>query len=180
MTRIFRLALVCALLAAALAGTAYAATRRVPPNDPALLIQNTSTPLPGNTKALDSVLTASSTVKYKLLVIEETGGEDMTAYLDRVAADWQMPGHDQLLLVVFTKASYDIRFFMGADFRSKGLDVQEMLGYVRTFYFSKVRAGDPAGGLADYISVVNARMTRTSAEGFDARAALPQASPAKN
>lgn len=70
--------------------------------------------LPGDAKALEQALQAASPVKYKVLVIDSTEGED----LDRVAESWGQPKADTLLLVLFTQDNYDLRFYMGANFRA--------------------------------------------------------------
>ncbi|HLN62935.1 MAG TPA: hypothetical protein VK464_15440 [Symbiobacteriaceae bacterium] len=164
MMRTLKIAVVAVAATAVLAGVTYAATRPVPEQQPAVALQNPNgLALPGDMKALDLALQAQGPVKYKVLVIDSTDGEDKTAYLDRVAAEWQNPAADTLLLIIFTQDHYDIRFYMGANFRAKGVTVDEMLGMVRSQYFAGVRKGDVAGGLTSLIGAVNQRMSGGSA-----------------
>ncbi len=159
MIRSIRIAAVTVLTTAMLAGVAYAAMRPVPQNQPSAHLQNPAVlSLPGDVNRLEQVLQAPGPVNYKVLVIDSTDGEDKTAYLDRVAGEWNHPGADTLLLVLFTADNYDIRFFMGANFRANGVTVEEMLGLVRSQYFTGVRLGDVAGGLVSLVEAVNQRM----------------------
>jgi hypothetical protein len=164
MIRPIKVILVAGLIASTLTGVTYAATRAVP-DDAKVTIQNTTAAeLPGDRAALDAALTAPSPVKYKVLVIDAVDGEDKTTYLDRVAENWGQPAADTLLLVVFTQDNYDIRFYMGANFRARDVSGAEMLGLVRGQYFAKVRKADPAGGLADLIVAVNKRLSAAPAD----------------
>lgn len=112
----------------------------------------------GNTDALKLALGESTTVKYRLVVVIDTDGGDRTQYLDRLVAEQGQPAGDELLLVVFPKAGYDIRFAMGAIFRQKQVTVEELLGMVRSAYLPEVRKGDPAAGLAALVREVNRRV----------------------
>jgi len=162
MNRSIKVAVAAALATVLLAGVTYAAASRpVPQNQPQAVIQNTTAvSLPGNTAALEQALgtAAPGPVTYKVLVIDSTEGEDKTDYLDRVAGEWGQPGASTLLLVIYTQDNYDIRFYMGANFRANGVTVDEMLGYVRTLYLPKARVKDAAGGLADLVNTANVRM----------------------
>jgi len=147
-------------------GVAYAAGRPVPENVPGVAVQNTTGgQLPGNTAALEAALSATGPVKYKILVVDSTEGEDLTAYLDRVAAEWGVPGPDTLYLILYAGDNFNIRFYMGANFRTAGVDVDEMLSLVRTHYLAGKRGGDVAGALADLIGAVNQRMDGWAAAG---------------
>lgn len=159
MFRTVKVALAALGVTAVLAGAAYAAPRVIPEQLPAVALQNPANlALPGDVKALEAALAASGPVKYKVLVVDATEGEDLTAYLDRVAAEWQQPAQDTLLLVLFTQENYDLRFFMGPGFRAKGVTVEEMLSLVRSHYFATKNKGDVAGGLINLIGAVNERM----------------------
>jgi len=148
------------------AGVAYAAMRPVPEMLPGVAVQNTTgVPLPGDQAALEAALSAPGPVQYKIVVIDSTEGEDPTAYLDRVAAEWGVPGPDTLYLIIYTEDNYNIRFYMGANFRAAGVDVDEMLTLVRTHYLAGKREGDVAGALADLIGAVNRRMGGGAAAG---------------
>lgn len=160
MYRAMKLTAAAVAMSAVFAGVAYAATRPVPENLPEVALQNTTeAQLPGNAEALGAALKQTSPVRYKVLVIDSTDEEDKTDYLDRVAAQWGLPGPDTLYLIIYTKDNYDIRFYMGANFRSAGVSVDEMLGLVRTHYLAGKRNGDVAGALVRLIEAVNARMS---------------------
>jgi uncharacterized membrane protein YgcG len=169
---------------AVLAGVAYAATRPIPQQQPGVALQNPSNlALPGDVKGLEAALAADGPVQYKVLVIDSTDGEDLTAYLDRVAAEWQQPAQDTLLLVIYTQENYNLRFYMGPGFRAKGVTVDEMLSLVRAQYFAtKSAKGDVAGGLVNLIGAVNQRMSGAAEAGAGA-GQVPQtgavANPAK-
>lgn len=164
---------------AVLAGVAFAAPRPVPEQLPAVSLQNPAgLALPGDVKALDAALAASGPVKYKVLVIDSTDGEDLTAYLDRVAAEWQQPAQDTLLLVIFTQENYDLRFYMGPGFRAKGVTVEEMLSLVRAQYFATKAKGDVAGGLVKLIGAVNERMGGAAAPAAAGNGAAQPQPPA--
>lgn len=159
MSRLVKIGLIAVLTAGILTGITYAATRPIPENQPQTALQNTSaTQLPGDAKAFEQALQPQASFKYKILVVDTTDGEDRTDYLDRVAASWAQPEADTLLLVLFREHNWDIRFYMGATFRQHNVTVAEMLGLVRETYLPKARVGNPAGGLADYLTAVNKRM----------------------
>ena len=140
-------------------GGAHAAVRPVPENLPRAALQNTTgKPLPGDAAAPEAALAAPGPVQVKILVVDSTEGEDRTAYLDRVAEKWGVPGPDVLCLVLFTEDNFNIRFYMGASFRAAGVDVDEMLGLVRSHYLDGKRHGDVAGAPADLIGAENRRM----------------------
>lgn len=161
MYRALRLSAAALAMTAVFAGVAYAAIRPVPENQPQVTLQNTTeAQLPGDGAALEEALKQSSPVQYKILVIDSTDEEDKTDYLDRVAEKWGLPGPDMLYLVIYTKENYDIRFYMGASFRTAGVTVDEMLGLVRTHYLAQKRDGDVSGALAELIAAVNHRMSQ--------------------
>lgn len=160
MNRVIRLTAALATVIACSVGVAYAAGRPVPENLPEVALQNTTeAQLPGDAEALEAALSAEGPVRYKILVIDSPEGEDPTDYLDRVAAEWGLPGPDTLYLIIYTEDNFNIRFYMGADFRAAGVDVDEMLTLVRTHYLAGKREGDVAGALADLIGAVNRRMS---------------------
>jgi uncharacterized membrane protein YgcG len=156
-------ALILLLLALVGAGTALAATLQPVPEvqkDQAIQVVNELAKLPGETKALDEALKAKGPVTYKILLVDTVGEEDPTAYLDRVAEKWGVPAADTLYLVIYTQQNYNMRFYMGANFRSKGVTVDEMLKITRETYFAKNRQGKATEGLIDLINAVNKRMAR--------------------
>lgn len=112
--------------------------------------------LPGDMAALQKALAVSSPVKYRILTVDDSGGLPLTDYLDQVAASLNEPQPDTLLLVIYRESNYDIRFYMGANFRGYRISVDDMLSLVRTKYLVRSQQGDPAGGLADLIAAVNA------------------------
>ncbi len=120
------------------------------------LVLAAAEPLPGNMARLHEELQMHSSIRYRILVVDDSAGEDKTDYLDRVAAAWGEPAADMLLLVVFVRDNYDIRFLMGAHFRQMGATVEGMLATVRRAYFPRSRQGDVAGGLAGLVAAVNA------------------------
>jgi len=166
MYRALKLTAAAVAISAVFAGAAYAAMRPVPENLPEAVLQNTTeAQLPGDAAALEEALKRTDPVRYKILVIDSADEEDKTDYLDRVAEQWGLPGADTLYLIIYTKDNYDIRFYMGADFRSANVSVDEMLGLVRTHYLAGKRGGDVAGALADLIGAVNQRMSEPAAAG---------------
>lgn len=90
MPGILRLTLVSTLIAASLAGVAWAATAAIPEKHPTAVVQGVPA-LPGDKKTLADELSKRSSVRYKVLVAEDVGAEDKTAYLDRVAEAWKDP-----------------------------------------------------------------------------------------
>jgi uncharacterized membrane protein YgcG len=116
--------------------------------------------LPGDQQRLLDSLSASGPVKYRILLVDSVNGEDPTAYLDRVAASWGLPPADTLYLVIYTGDNYNLRFYMGANFRVKGVTVDEMLKMTRETYFAKNRQGKATEGLVDLIQAVNKRMAQ--------------------
>lgn len=166
MNRVLRVTVAAGMMAAVMAGVTYAANRPVPANEAEKVIQNvTGTALPGDANALHQALMGIGPVKYKILVVDTIEGEDRTAYLDRVAAEWGQPGADTLLLVIYGDGNYDIRFYMGGIFVKQGVSVDEMLGLVRTKYLPKARNGNASGGLADLVEAVNQRLGSGTAAG---------------
>ncbi|HYG56610.1 MAG TPA: hypothetical protein VD902_00885 [Symbiobacteriaceae bacterium] len=166
------------ILVAALAVVAQVATtgaaaspEPIPADKGAWLIVAAGTRLPGDQAALEAAMEQPSPIHYKILVTDDAAGEDRTAYLDRVAQTWAQPAENTLLLVIFTAANNDIRFFMGHGFRQQGVTVDEMLGLVRTLYLPVASKGDAAGALAGLIRAVNTRM------GARAEAKPPQVMP---
>jgi uncharacterized membrane protein YgcG len=143
------------------AGTALAASLATVPDmvkeKPMQAVSPAAT-LPGNQNSLDSALQEVGPVKYKILLVDTVGDEDPTAYLDRVADKWGVPAADTLYLVIYTQQNYNLRFYMGANFRAKGVTVDEMLQITRQTYFAKNRQGKGMEGLTDLIHAVNKRM----------------------
>ncbi len=114
--------------------------------------------LPGDLSRLAATLAAEGPVRYRILVVASAEGEDLTGYLDRVVAQWGPPEPDMLYLLIFAEQNYNIRFYMGADFRTSGVDVDEMINLVYANYLLGKRDGDVAGALARLIGAVNRRM----------------------
>jgi uncharacterized membrane protein YgcG len=163
MKRIVNALILALILAAIGTGTAWAALKEIPENKAQEKLQHATTgALPGDAKALEAALAAKSPVAYKILVIDSTEGEDKTAYLDRVAEKWGLPKADQLYLIIYTGSNYDIRFYMGANFRKNGVTVDEMLKLVRAQYLANSQKGLVADGLAKLIEAVNQRMATGS------------------
>lgn len=117
----------------------------------------TRRPLPGDLDRLERELLYSSSVKYRILVVEDSGSMDKTAYLDKVAAEWGEPKADTMLLVIYARDNHDIRFFMGANLARQGATVDGMVKLLRTHYFPWSQRGDVAGGLARFLAAVNDR-----------------------
>ncbi|HLO03108.1 MAG TPA: hypothetical protein VK191_08375, partial [Symbiobacteriaceae bacterium] len=137
-------ALILVVLALVGGGAALAASLQSVPEvqkDQTIQVVNELAKLPGDTKALDEALKAKGPVTYKILLVDTVGEEDPTAYLDRVAEKWGVPAADTLYLVIYTQQNYNLRFYMGANFRTKGVTVDEMLKLTRETYFAKNRQG---------------------------------------
>jgi uncharacterized membrane protein YgcG len=142
------------VMTALVCGAALAAAP-VPAKQDKPIVHAATAPLPGDMARLEKELAVQSNVKYKILVVDDTQGEDLTAYLDRVAAEWKEPAPESLLLVIAAKDNYNLRFFFGANLTQKGMTVEKMLELVRTHYFANSQKGEVAGGLAQLISAVN-------------------------
>lgn len=151
---------VALLLFALLCGTVVAAAPTVPAPQEKPIVQAATAALPGSMANLEKELAVQSGLRYRILVVDDAAGEDLTAYLDRVAAEWKEPKADSVLLVIFAKHNYDARFFYGANLTAKGMTVEKMLELLRTHYFANSRKGDVAGGLAEYIKAINAFYTK--------------------
>ncbi|MFZ5815639.1 MAG: hypothetical protein ACOY93_10115 [Bacillota bacterium] len=111
--------------------------------------------LPGDMAALKAALAEASPITYRIEVANVPRGVDKTAHLDAMLGSQGYPGKNEVLLLIFPADNHDIRFAMGALLFEKKISVESMLGMVRQHYFTKVRSGDPAGGLADLIRAVN-------------------------
>lgn len=152
---------ICALALVG-AGTALAATLQSVPElqqEQPIQIVNEMAKLPGDTTDLEKALQAKGPVKYKLLLVDTVHDEDPTDYLDRVAEKWGLPAADTLYLVIYTQQNYNLRFYMGAEFRAKGVSVDEMLKITRETYFAKNREGKTVEGLLDLMHFIDKRMT---------------------
>lgn len=112
----------------------------------------------GDMAALKAALGESTPIRYRIAAATAPRGADKTAYLEEMLGEKGYPGKNEVLLLVFPQDHYDIRFAMGALLFEKKLSVQSMLDLVRSHYFPKARAGDPAGGLADLIRAVNSQV----------------------
>jgi uncharacterized membrane protein YgcG len=139
--------MLAAVLLLATAGAAMAASRSIPAQNQSMVTIDTQQGLPGSVKELKEALGELSAVHYQVIAIDDTQGEDREAYLDRVLAQWGWPEADTLLVVVYDRANFDVRFAMGADFRAQNVMVEEMVGLFRTHYFPAARQSDPALGL---------------------------------
>lgn len=116
--------------------------------------------LPGDQAALKAALAEKSPVRYEIVVVEDTGGKDLNAYLDSLLEEKKWPEKSVLVLAVFAKDNYDLRFAMGADFFEKKVSVDEMLALSKSTYFPKAREKDPSAGLAALVKAVNQRMAQ--------------------
>lgn len=153
------IALIAAVLLATVGvGAALAADLKVPAKDTTAKVQSLEA---GEISAeAKAAIEEASAVKYKVLMVTDSLPEDRTAYLDRVLEEWGWPAHDELLLVVFTKGNYDVRFAMGADFRAKGVTVDEMVGYIHNTYVPELRKGDAGKAMAAFVRQINKRMAQ--------------------
>lgn len=139
-------------------GVAVATGLKVPRKDAANVQAEELAAVYGDLGEAKAALAEPSAVRYKVLIVSDSLPEDRTAYLDRVLAQWGWPEADQLLLVLFTKGNYDLRFAMGTDFGQMGVKVDEMVGYIHDLYVPELRKGDPGRALAAFIRTVNQRM----------------------
>ncbi|MDF2630131.1 MAG: hypothetical protein K0R39_3962 [Symbiobacteriaceae bacterium] len=170
MRKIVGWSLVLLLMAVSLAGcgskTAKPAPVQAPSTSAPPTSSNGSTPgkapgtIPGDQAALQAALAEKSAVRYEIVVADDTGGRDQDAYLDWLTAQKKWPEASSLVLVVYAKENYDLRFAMGATFFEKKVTVDEMLTLMRSSYFPKGSKGDPAGGLAELIRAVNQRLAK--------------------
>lgn len=132
----------------------------VPAKQEGSLVQLSTTQLTGDVAALERRLAQTGVVRYRILVVDDAGGGDKTDYVDELAVKWNEPKPDTLLLVVFAREGFDIRFYMGNEFHTKGIKVADMLGWIRGEYFPRSSKGDAAGGLIALIQAVDQRMSQ--------------------
>lgn len=140
------------------------ARAEAPEKLPAQVQVESGATLTGSRAELDAALQEPSSIRYKLLVVDENPA-DRTAYLDEVLAKWGWPAADEMLLLLFPEANYDLRFALGANFRLGYVSVDDVLGLVRSEYFPRSQKGDAYGGLAALVRAVN---RRTSPAGVNA------------
>lgn len=142
------------------AATATGTSSGVPAKQEGSLVQLSTTQLTGDVAALEKRLAQAGPVRYRILVVDDAAGTDKTDYVDVLASKWNEPKADTLLLVVFAREGFDIRFYMGTNFHTKGVKVAEMLGLIRGQYFPRSSKGDAAGGLIALIQAVDQRMSQ--------------------
>lgn len=113
--------------------------------------------LPGDLAALKAARAQKSSVTFEIVTVNEAVS-NRDAHLDTLLAQKKWPGPSMLVLAVYAKDGYDVRFAMGSAFTNK-VTVPDMLTIVRTTYLPKARENNAAGGLAELIKAVNQRMT---------------------
>ena len=141
--------------------------KKTEPNQPvqapvasAPVAKNTTPTVAGNQGALAAALAEPSRVRYEIVVSDSPAEVDKDAELDSLLKQRNWPEAPTMVLMLFPKANHDLRFAMGADFNQKKVGIDEVLAMVRSFYFPKAKAGDPASGLADLVRSINQRMTQ--------------------
>lgn len=103
-------------------------------------------------------LSEASPIAYRVIVAGDLGGVSKDQYLDQVVqAHGKLQG-GELILVVYARDNYDVRFELGPLFRQRNVTAADILGLVRSVYQPKSRAGDPDGGLAALIRAINQRL----------------------
>jgi len=128
---------------------------------PAPATSTATTPeIAGNQGALSAALAENSAVRYEIVVSGEPASADKDEALDKLLQDRKWPEAPMMVLMVFPSANHDIRFALGTNFNQKKVAVDEILTLVRSAYFTKVREGDPAAGLAELVRAVNQRMAQ--------------------
>lgn len=132
----------------------------VPARQEGSLVQLSATPLTGDVAALEQKLAQAGPVRYRILVVDDANGSDKNDYVGLLATKWNEPRADTLLLVIFAREGFDIRFYMGTNFHTKGVTVADLLGMIRGQYFPKTSKGDAAGGLIALIQAVDQRMSQ--------------------
>lgn len=152
-----RLLAIALLLVTGLITGSIATAASVPQKSEAPLQVESTIGLIGSQAELEAALKQASPIRYKILVVDEAPA-DRTAYLDEVLETWGWPAADQLYLVIYPKANYDLRFAMGAKLSMKPVTVDEMVSLARSEYFPRSQKGDPAAGLAALIQAINKRM----------------------
>lgn len=88
---------------------------------------------------LTARLSAYSPEIYRVLVVRNAGGADMTDYLDHVWEVWKLPSNS-LLVVVFTEGG-NIRIHMGHDLSRYGLNGQVLTQVAREVFGPLAREG---------------------------------------
>lgn len=151
------LAIALVLVSALVTGSIAAAAASIPQKSDVSLQVEGVLGLTGSQAELDAALKQSSAIRYKILVVDEAPA-DRTDYLDEVLDAWGWPAPDQLYLVIYPKANYDLRFAMGAKLTLNKVTVEEMVSLARSEYFTRSQKGDAAGGLAALIQAINKRM----------------------
>lgn len=131
------------------------------PSAKAPTVVKSGTPvMAGDQAALSAALAERSTVRFEIVVSDEPAEADKDAALESLLKERNWPEPSAMVFMVFPKANNDLRFAMGADFFQKKVGVDEVLNLVRSLYFTKAKAGDPAAGLADLVRAVNQRMAQ--------------------
>ncbi|MFZ5814725.1 MAG: TPM domain-containing protein [Bacillota bacterium] len=155
MSKVFPVSVLLFLVLLLLGSSALAVGPSVPPSKGAPLTVAGGAKLPGDMARLERELAVRSEIQYRILVVQNSGGEELTAYLERVADQWGEPRPDTLLLVVFAEENYNIRFYYGANLTRMGMTVDRMLTLLRTHYFPLSQQGDVAGGLGRLVGAIN-------------------------
>jgi hypothetical protein len=125
---------------------------KVEPNKPAAI--------PGDTAQLQSTTSQLRHFEAVLTVVDHPVSGDKTEYLDQLLKQRAQPRSNQLVLVLFAKDGWDIRFALGGEFSQRGVTVAEVLDLVRSQYFVGVRNGDPAAGAAAFLQALDQKMAQ--------------------
>jgi len=131
-------------------------------------IQLVNATLTGSTADLEAALAEPSSLTYKILVVDQNPA-DRTAYLDQVLTEWGWPTANEMLIVLFPQANYDLRFALGSAFKLNYISVDEVLALARAEYFPRKQKGDAAGGLASLVRAINRRMSPSGISEQQAR-----------
>ena len=114
--------------------------------------------LPGNQADLKAALAEPSAIAYQIQVIDDDPTPDVTTYFDSWLERGNAPTGNTLLLAVFSRSHYDIRFALGPALSARHLSVDDLLSAVRSEYLPAARDGDPAQGLARLVRAVNQKL----------------------
>lgn len=108
------------------------------------------------TVELTATLSALSPEAYRVLIVKDAGGADMTDYLDQVWTDWTLPGHT--ILVVIFADSGNIRINLGSELHRYGLTGEMLVQAAREVFSPLARDGKLADGMGALAQDLNKRV----------------------
>lgn len=124
------------------------AQAQVPPLQDAVVQDVSSSPLPEAERLrLEQALTGlPSGLRFKVLLVDDGGGEPWPALPNAVREAWQLP-EKTILFVVGTQLNYRIRFYFYQNVNGTGVTPENTTAALSSHYFPAVREGRVVDGL---------------------------------